>query len=111
MKPGKGDIAIQRKISGRQLEELQRHTWMMGEAYGLDWRVENYKGKRPISFYQWDLDCLLGVILHALPDERFYPDKNDEGYVCLQALHDDLQLAYDETYPRRQPPRRRAVGL
>ena len=47
MKPGKGDVAIQRKISGRQLEELQKHTWMMSEAYGLDTRVDNYKGKRP----------------------------------------------------------------
>ena len=110
MKPGKGDIAIQRKISGRQLEELQKHTWMMSEAYGLDTRVGNYKGKRPISFYQWDLDCLLCVLEMALKDEKEYPDKNDEGYVSLLALHDDLKQAYDETYPRRQMPRRRAVG-
>ena len=41
MKPGKGDVAIQRKISGRQLDELQKHTWMMSEAYGLDMRVDN----------------------------------------------------------------------
>ena len=106
MKPGKGDVAIQRKILGRQLEELQKHTWMMCEAYGLDKRVENYKGKRPMSFYQWDLDCLLGVLVLALQDENAYPDNQDEGYVCLQALHDDLQQAYEETYPRRPPPRR-----
>ena len=110
MKPGKGDVAIQRKISGRQLEELQKHTWMMSEAYGLDNRVDSYKGKRPISFYQWDLDCLLCVLDMALRDEKEYPDKQDEGYVCLQALHQDLQQAYDETYPRRPAPRSRAVG-
>lgn len=109
MKPGKGDIAIQCKISGRQLEELQKHTWMMSDAYGLDRRVENYKGKRPISFHQWDLDCLLAVFHYVLPDERIYPDKKDEGYVCLQALQDGIQQAYDEAYPSLPLPRSRAA--
>ena len=52
MKPGKSDIPIKRKISGRQLEELQKHTWQMCEAFGLDRKIENYKGTRPISFYR-----------------------------------------------------------
>jgi len=81
----------------------------MGEAYGLDTRVENYKGKRPISFYQWDLDCLLCVLQMALEDEKEYPDKSDEGYVSLLALHDDLKQAYDDAYPRQALPKRRAV--
>jgi hypothetical protein len=98
MKPEKNDIPIKRKISGRQLEELQRHTWHMCEAFGLDRRVDGYKGTRPISFYQWDLDCILDVLDMVLNDEEDYPDKNDEGYIELHALCADLKKAYKETY-------------
>lgn len=70
MKPGKKDIAIQCKISGRQLEELQKHTWQMCEAFGLDTKIDNYKGVRPISFYSWDLECLLDVLDMTLNDAK-----------------------------------------
>ena len=57
MKPGKKDIPVKVKISGVQLDELKKHTWKMIEAFGLDTKIDNYKGIRPISFYSWDLDC------------------------------------------------------
>ncbi len=98
MKPGKNDIPINRKISGRQLEELQKHTWQMCEAFGLDRKIENYKGTRPISFYSWDLDCILDVLDMTLDDEKEYPDKKDEGYIKLYELYVDLKKAYKETY-------------
>lgn len=98
MKPGKNDIPIKRKIFGRQLEELQKHTWHMCEAFGLDRKVENYKGTRPISFYRWDLDCILDVLDIVLDDKKEYPDKKDEGYIKLQELYCDLKKAYKETY-------------
>ena len=44
MKPGKNDIPVKVKISGRQLTELQKHTWQMCEAFGLDHKIDNYKG-------------------------------------------------------------------
>ena len=37
-------------ITGEELEELQKHTWSMVEAFGLDRRIEQYKGKRPIGW-------------------------------------------------------------
>jgi hypothetical protein len=98
MKPGKNDVPIKLKISGRQLEELQKHTWQMCEAFGLDSKIENYKGTRPISFYSWDLDCILDVLDMVLDDEKEYPDKNDEGYVLLYELYAYLKKAYKETY-------------
>lgn len=98
MKPGKNDVPIKLKISGRQLEELQKHTWQMCEAFGLDSKIEDYKGTRPISFYSWDLDCILDVLDMALDDEKEYPDKNDEGYVLLYELYAYLKKAYKETY-------------
>ncbi len=98
MKPGKNDIPIKRKISGRQLKELQKYTWQMCEAFGLDRKIEKYKGTRPISFYSWDLDCMLDVLDMALDDENEYPDKNDEGYIKLHELYVDLKKVYKETY-------------
>ena len=98
MKPGKNDIPIKRKISGRQLVELQKHTWQMCEAFGLDRKIENYKGTRPISFYRWDLDCILDVLDMVLNDEKEYPDKKDEGYVKLYELYMDLKKAYKKAY-------------
>jgi len=98
MKPGKNDIPIKHKISGRQLEELQKHTWHMCEAFGLDTKIEKYKGSRPISFYSWDLDCILDVLDMVLNDEKEYPDENDEGYIKLNELHMELKKAYKETY-------------
>ncbi len=98
MKPRKNDIAIQCKISGRQLEELQKHVWQMSEAFRLDRRIDNYKGKRPISFYRWDLDCILDVLDMALSEEREYPNKQDEGFINLHELYVNLRQAYKETY-------------
>jgi hypothetical protein len=98
MKPEKNDIPIKRRISGIQLEELQKHTWQMCEAFGLDRKIDEYKGRRPISFYRWDLDCILDVLDMALDDEEVYPDKNDVGYIKLHELYADLKKAYKETY-------------
>ncbi len=70
----------------------------MCEAFGLDRKVENYKGTRPISLYSWDLDCMLAVLDVVLDDEKEYPDKEDEGYIKLQELYVDLKKAYKETY-------------
>ena len=98
MKPGKYDIPIKIKISGRQLKELQKHTWQMCEAFGLDRKIDKYKGSRPITFYRWDLDCILDVLDMTLSDEKEYPDKNDQGYVKLYELYMELKNAYKETY-------------
>ena len=51
----------------------------MTEEFGLDRRIKNYQGKRPIGFYSWDLDCL-PCIEDTLKDEREYPYKNTSGY-------------------------------
>lgn len=98
MKPGPHDLPIRRKISGRQLVELQKHSGHMIEAYGLDAKIDTYKGVRPISLYSWDLDCILDVLSMVLDDEREYPDKTDEGYLRLHELYVDLKKAYKEEY-------------
>jgi hypothetical protein len=103
MKPGKNDIPVKIKISGRQLSELQKHTWQMCEAYGLDTKIDNYKGIRKISFYSWDLDCVLDVLSMVLDDQEEYPDKEDVEYTKLHDLYVVLKKSYKETYGYYKP--------
>jgi hypothetical protein len=70
----------------------------MSEPLGLDTRIENYQGKRPIGFYSWDLECLLDVIDHALKDSKEYPDKTTSGYNALKQLFGRLLEEYHKTF-------------
>ncbi|WP_244148942.1 hypothetical protein [Desulfonatronum thioautotrophicum] len=83
-------------ITGEELHQLRRHSYQMAEAFGLDRRIENYQGKRPIGLHSWDFDCLLAVIQCALEDERFYPDKEDLGYKALMNLYERLKKEYQK---------------
>ena len=98
-KPGPRDKKLYFLITGDELKELQRYTWQMTEAFGLDTRITNYKGKRPIGFYSWDLDCLL-CLENTLKDEREYPDKNTDGYRNLARLVGRLREEYDKNFDR-----------
>ena len=91
MKPGSRDIKVNILITGEELEELQKHTWSMVEAFGLDRRIEQYKGKRPIGLYRWDMDCLIDVLSMALDDSKEYPDHNSSGYFALKNRHPSYQ--------------------
>jgi hypothetical protein len=70
----------------------------MVEAFGLDTRIENYKGIRSIGLYQWDLECLVDAAEYALNDPKEYPNKSDSGYRSLLKLHNRLKEIYRKTY-------------
>lgn len=99
MKPGKYDLKLYVLISGQELEELQRHVWLMAESFGLDRRIANYQGKRPIGLYRWDVDCLLDVMDSALKDTEEYPSQAQAGYLALLNLKRRLQDGYEVTFP------------
>ncbi len=98
MKPLPGDYRHQLLISGAELRELKKHTHGMAEAFGLDRKIEKYRGTRPITLYRWDLECLTDVIDLALKDERDYPDKSTPEYEALQKLGERLREEYDAVY-------------
>jgi hypothetical protein len=52
MKPLPGDHRHRLLITGDELAELQRHTGAMAQAFGLDRKIHNYKGSRPINSQQ-----------------------------------------------------------
>jgi hypothetical protein len=98
MKPGSRDIRHKLLITGDELQELKRHTYSMAEAFGLDRKIESYKGTRPITLYRWDLECLMDVIEDCLADARAYPDKTAPEFIALQRLGERLRQEYDRHY-------------
>ena len=69
-----------------ELKLLQENTWQMAEALGLDRRIEKLTGKRKVSFYSWDLDCLKDIVtdLQELSENKNVANrlaqKIDEAY-------------------------------
>jgi len=100
IKPGSKDKKVSLLIAGEQLTELKRITWLMSESFGLDTRIENYQGKRPIGFYSWDLECLLAVLDHALKDAREYPYQTTSGYNALAQLSGRLLEEYHKAFDK-----------
>lgn len=98
MKPGSRDIQVKMLIAGEELEELQKHTGSMCEAFGLDCRIEKYKGSRAIGFYSWDMDCLIDVLSMALDDTKEYPDHNSSGYLALKNLFEKMKSEYSRNF-------------
>ena len=98
MKPGSGDKQYSVLITGRELAELQKFTWHLAEAYGLDRRIEKYKGTRALRLYRWDLDCLEDATALALDDDREYPGKSGESYKAMQALHERIKHIRAQAY-------------
>ena len=98
MKPGSRDIKVKLLIDGEELTQLKRHAWQMAEAFGLDSRIEQYQGKRPIGFYRWDMDCLIDVVDMSLDDKKEYPTKDSPEHMALKMLYARLKAAYQRTF-------------
>ena len=98
MKPGPKDRKVSVIITGEELTELQRLTWQMSESFGLDRRIENYAGKRPIGLRRWDLECLLVVIDLTLQDSKAYPDRTTSGYNALTQLLERIRYEYRQAF-------------
>src|SRR4051794_9533795 len=98
MKTGRRDIRHKGLITGDELRGLQRHVDSLVEAFGLDRKIEGYKGTRPITLYRWDLECLMDTIECALDDPRGYSDKTAPESLALKRLGVRLREEYDRYY-------------
>ena len=98
VKPGRRDIRHKLLITGDELRELQRHALTITEAFGLDRKIERYKGTRPLTLFRWDLDCLMDVIEYKLADKRAYPDDTAPEYLAIKRLGDRLHKEYESHY-------------
>ena len=91
MKPASGERKRYILINGLELNELHRFDWLMAESYGLDRRIANYKGTRPIGLWRWDIDCLVDAIDLVLDDPEFYSSHETPGYLAIKALQDRVK--------------------
>lgn len=98
MKPGTRDHRHKMRISGEELRELKRHVGMMAEAFGLDRKIDQYAGTRPLTLYRWDLECLIDVIVLALRDKREYPDESSSEFKAMANLGERLRQEYKGVY-------------
>lgn len=95
IKPGSKDRKASILITGLELDELQRFVWMMVESFGLDRRIANYQGVRPIGLWRWDIECLVDVINSVLDDPEYYLTQDSPEYLAIKALRDRLQAEED----------------
>ena len=82
-------------ITGHELAELKKYTWAIGDAFGLDRKIEKYKGTKPIGFWRWDLDCLEAVLDNVLKD---YADQGSESYKAMENLIHRIDSLIKQAY-------------
>ena len=70
----------------------------MCEAFGLDRKIEKYKGTRPITLYRWDLECLIDVSDLVLKDRRKYADHSSPEYVAMKSVADRFRKEFQRVY-------------
>jgi hypothetical protein len=98
MKPCPGDIRHKLLIGGDELRELKRHAPTITEAFGLDRKIERYKGTRPLTLFRWDIECLMDMIEHELADRKEYPDRAAPEFLALKSVGQRLRQEYDHHY-------------
>lgn len=98
MRPGSRDKRYDVLITGRELAELKRFTWDMAESFGLDRRIDRYRGTRPIGLYRWDLECLEMVTEDALKDQRVYPERSGPGYEAMKRLYERIKQLTEQAF-------------
>ncbi|MCP4600739.1 MAG: hypothetical protein GY847_09435 [Proteobacteria bacterium] len=98
MKLGSKDQAYKILITGPELTELKNHALDLPESFGLDRRIEQYKGTRPIGLFRWDLDYLTDVLEMVTRDKHEYPDKTSPEYKAVQSLYERLSLLRQQAY-------------
>ena len=110
IKPGKHDIPVKVLIQGAELDALQDQAWQLAETFGLDRRICQYRGTRPLQLYRWDLEALIDMLVPGdgtNPKPRLLADR-----AALSNLRERLLAIYEAnyTYPERaaappKPPR------
>ena len=91
MKPRKRDKKIFIKFTPSEFELLKENAYQMADCYGLDSRFIKLKGKRKISFYSWDLDCLKAVL------STMKNDTNDNHELKLiDSIFGKIKIGYEE---------------
>jgi hypothetical protein len=98
MKPGKNDIKTKFLIQGDELDAIQEICYVFTECFGLDTRISNYKGKRPLGLYQWDYECLIAGLDYIVNNERGREGLSQKDLDLLRKLLERINIVYSKAY-------------
>jgi hypothetical protein len=98
MRAGSNDKKLLVLISEYELDELKNISWAMSECFGLDRRIKNYRDKRSIGLYSWDLECIFGAIEHVLNRRPQSSDLTAADRAVLTQLLCRLQKEYHSAF-------------
>jgi hypothetical protein len=98
MKPGKNDIKTNLIIQGDELYAIQDVCYIFTECFGLDSRIANYKGKRPLGLYQWDFECLISGLDYIVNNEKGKQRVSSEDLEILRNLLVRVNEIYKNIY-------------
>ncbi|MDZ7750895.1 MAG: hypothetical protein U5S82_04385 [Gammaproteobacteria bacterium] len=98
MKPGKKDIKTNLLIQGDELDALHDVCYVFTECFGLDSRVANYKGRRPLGLYQWDYECLISGLDYVVNNERGQQGTSSDNLELLKELLERINKIYKNAY-------------
>ena len=98
MKPGKKDIKTNLLIQGDELDAIQDICYVFTECFGLDTRIANYKGKKPLGLYQWDYECLIAGLDYIVNTEKGRDGKSQADLELLEKLLAQINVAYKNAY-------------
>lgn len=91
MKPGRRDKPAFIQFTSEEFKLLQDYSYQMIEAYGLDTRIRKLKGKRKITFYSWDLDCLECVFSELIKECTKH-----EKLKLFKSIYKKIENGYEE---------------
>jgi hypothetical protein len=102
IKPGSGDIKYYLTVTEDELDELVWNSTNLIECFGLDRRIGNYKGKRPIGLYRWDIEALYEIYSSILEEDsdNYYSDKESPQYKAMLSLVTKFKEMYDIAFDK-----------
>ncbi|XCN74910.1 MAG: hypothetical protein Q3M24_09265 [Candidatus Electrothrix aestuarii] len=98
MKPGKNDIKTNLLIQGDELDAMQDIGYVFTECFGLDTRIANYKGKKPLGLYQWDYECLIAGLDYIVNNEKGREGQSQNDLDLLSNLLERINRVYKKAY-------------
>ena len=104
MRPGSGDVPVRVKFVGAELRELRKLAWAMAESFGLDSRIDAYKGKRPIQLYRWDLECIEMAVDEAVKESEATRKGKGSSQSALKRLQVRIHALKEKAFEELKGP-------
>ena len=97
LKPGRHDKKYYLNLTDDEVDELVYHAYSLTECFGLDDRIAEYQGNKPLSLSRWDIEAIYEVYLSILKEapNDDYPDLQSPEYQACLRLVKKVKELYD----------------